>query len=122
MKQVCLGVVAGVLSLAATAAAVPPAPQDALERVKQKQQLRWGMDAEGGAPYVFQSPMDPNLLVGFEVDFANALAAKLGVKAVPIQGQWEELLDLLARGDFDVALNGIEVAEEKKRVCILSRP
>jgi polar amino acid transport system substrate-binding protein len=32
------------------------------------------------------------------------------------------LLDLLARGDFDVALNGIEVAEEKKRVCILSKP
>jgi polar amino acid transport system substrate-binding protein len=122
MKQASLGVVACAFALTTTAAATPNVPQDALERVKQKHQLRWGMDAQGGAPYVFQSPMDPNLLVGFEVDFANALAAKLGVQAVPIQGQWEELLDLLARGDFDIALNGIEIAEEKKRVCILSKP
>ncbi len=37
-------------------------------------------------------------------------------------GPWDSLLELLARGDFDVALNGIEVAEEKKRVCELTRP
>ena len=31
------------------------------------------------------------------------------------------LLDLLGRGDFDVALNGIEVADEKQRVALLTR-
>ncbi|MSP59817.1 MAG: transporter substrate-binding domain-containing protein [Myxococcales bacterium] len=66
--------------------------------------------------------MDPNHLIGFEVDLAAALAARLGVRARPIQGQWESLLALLGRGDFDVALNGIEVADEKQRVCLLSRP
>lgn len=66
--------------------------------------------------------MDPNHLVGFEVDLADALAKKLGVRARPVQGQWEQLLELLNRGDFDVALNGIEIAEEKKRVVALSRP
>ncbi|HEY0784164.1 MAG TPA: ABC transporter substrate-binding protein/permease [Thermoanaerobaculia bacterium] len=113
--------------LAAGAASAAPADTGrpgaaTLAKIQKRHQLRWGMDAQGGAPYVFQSPTDPNLLVGFEVDVANAIAARLGVQAVPAQGQWEQLLDLLARGDFDVALNGIELAEEKKRVCIVSRP
>jgi len=82
--------------------------------------LRWGADAQGGAPFVFQDPVDPNHLIGFEVDLADALGSELGRPAIPVQGQWENLLSLLARGDFDVALNGIEVAEEKLRVCRLS--
>ena len=93
-----------------------------LERVHASGELRWGADTQGGAPYVFQDPMNPNHLIGFEVDLAAALAAELGVRARPVQGQWDLLLDLLARGDFDVALNGIEVAEEKQRVCALTRP
>ena len=85
-------------------------------------QLRWGVDSQGGAPYAFQNPMDPNHLIGFEVELADALAARMGLRARPVLGQWESLLELLARGDFDVALNGIEVSDEKKRVCRLSHP
>jgi polar amino acid transport system substrate-binding protein len=84
--------------------------------------LLWGADSQGGAPYVFQDPTDPNRLVGFEVELASLLAAKLGRQARPVHGPWHTLLELLARGDFDVALNGIEVADEKKRVALLSRP
>lgn len=84
--------------------------------------LRWGADAQGGAPYVFQDPMDPNRLTGFEVELASLLAARLGLTARPVPGPWDKLLELLARGDFDVALNGIEVADEKRRVALLSRP
>ncbi len=98
------------------------APADTLAFVRAHGELRWGADAQGGAPYVFQDPMDPTHLVGFEVDLAEALAKKLGVRARPVQGQWDGLLDLLARGDFDVAMNGLEVAEEKRRVAELSRP
>ena len=118
------GVTAAALlaSLLASSAAAAAGPGDALARVRARGELRWGADAQGGAPYVFQDPMDPNRLVGFEVDLATAIAAKLGVRARPIAGQWEQLLDLLGRGDFDMALNGIEVAEEKKRACDLSRP
>lgn len=95
---------------------------DTLQRVRAAGELRWGADAQGGAPYVFQDPTDPNHLIGFEVDLADALARQLGVRARPVQGQWETLLDLLDRGDFDIALNGIEVTAEKERVCRLSRP
>lgn len=87
-----------------------------------EQELRWGADAQGGAPYVFQDPTDPNHLIGFEVELAGLIAKKLGMQARPIQGPWDKLLELLERGDFDIALNGIEVADEKKRVALLSRP
>ena len=85
-------------------------------------ELRWGVDSQGGAPYAFQNPMDPNHLIGFEVELADAIAARLDMRARPVLGQWESLLELLARGDFDVALNGIEFSDEKKRVCQLSHP
>src|SRR4051812_38852585 len=99
----------------------PPKPS-ALASIRAHGELRWGGDSQGGAPYVFQDPMDPNHLIGFEVDLAEALAKKLGARARPVQGQWDSLLDLLARGDFDVALNGIEVADEKLRAADLSHP
>jgi len=115
---------AALLASIALAAAEPAAagPADTLAAVRQRGELRWGADAFGGAPYVFQDPWDPNHLVGFEVELAEALARKLGVKARPASGAWERLLELLARGDFDVAMNGIEVADEKRRLCLLSRP
>lgn len=84
--------------------------------------LTWGADAQGGAPYVFQDPMEPNRLTGFEVDLATLLGQRMGRQARPVHGQWDKLLELLARGDFDLVINGIEVAEEKKRVVELSRP
>jgi polar amino acid transport system substrate-binding protein len=84
--------------------------------------LRWGADAQGGAPYVFQDPMDPTQLTGFEVELATMLAQRLGTTSQFVSGPWDRLLELLNRGDFDIALNGIEVAEEKKRVVLLSRP
>lgn len=99
----------------------PPAPTG-LERVRASKALHWAGDSQGGAPYVFQDPMDPNRLVGFEVELAELVAKELGVQARPLQGPWDKLLDLVARGDADVAMNGLEVAEEKRRVVLLSKP
>ncbi|MFL5262062.1 MAG: transporter substrate-binding domain-containing protein, partial [Anaeromyxobacteraceae bacterium] len=104
------------------AESAPAPPDGTLAAIRARGELRWGADAFGGAPYVFQDPMDPNHLIGFEVELADAIARRMGVTARPSAGAWDKLLDLLARGDFDVALNGIEVADEKLRVCLLSRP
>src|SRR5438132_7916853 len=60
---------------------------DALERIKREGVLKWGADAEGGAPYVFPDPQKPERLIGFEVDLAEALAGKLGVRAEMVQNQ-----------------------------------
>ena len=49
----------------------------AAPRSQAAEPLRWGSDEQGGAPYVFQDPMEPNRLIGFEVDLATLLAARL---------------------------------------------
>ncbi len=84
--------------------------------------LTWGADAQGGAPYVFQDPMEPNRVIGFEVELATLLGQRMGRQARPAFGPWDKLLELLGRGDFDVVINGIEVAGEKGRVVELSHP
>src|SRR4030095_11418338 len=38
------------------------------------------------------------------------------------QGAWDKLLELLARGDFDLALSGIEATPDKRSICLLSQP
>jgi polar amino acid transport system substrate-binding protein len=81
---------------------------DTLDDIKQRKTLVWGADAEGGGPFVYPRDDDPSRNQGFEVDLAEFLAAKLGVKAEHRQGQWDKLPDLLNRGDIDIVLNGYE--------------
>ena len=39
--------------------------------------LRWGGDAEGGAPFVYADPADPQRDIGFEIDLADELGRHL---------------------------------------------
>src|SRR6185436_16372105 len=45
-------------------------------RAQSSPVLRWGGDAEGGAPYVEADPSDPSHVVGFDVDVAQLLASE----------------------------------------------
>src|SRR5215467_5342072 len=93
-----------------------------LQEIRKSGVLRWGADAEGGAPYVFPDPQKPEQLVGFEFELAEALAAKLGVKARIVQNQWDQLVPALERGNFDIILNGLELTADRQRRIALSQP
>lgn len=95
---------------------------DAWEGIRQRGILRWGADAEGGAPYVFPDPQKPERLTGFEYDLAEALAAKLGLKAEMVQNQWDQLVPALQRGNFDILLNGLEITPEHLARVAMTRP
>jgi polar amino acid transport system substrate-binding protein len=84
--------------------------------------LRWAGDSEGGAPYVFRDPRNPSRIVGFEVDLMNAVAKKLGRRAQFVQNQWDGLVPGLKRADYDVAVNGIEITEDRSREVAFSTP
>jgi polar amino acid transport system substrate-binding protein len=99
-----------------------PAAEDALQAIQQRGLLKWGADAEGGAPYVFPDPQKPERLIGFELDLANALAAQLGVRAELVQNSWDGLVPALERGNFDVILNGLELTPEHQQQIAMSRP
>ena len=74
----------------------------------QTPELRWGGDAEGGAPFVEADPTDPARVVGFEVDIAAMLAEGLDRTPRFIQTGFTTIDASVARGDFDIGLSGIE--------------
>jgi polar amino acid transport system substrate-binding protein len=77
-------------------------------RESAAQDLRWGGDAEGGAPFVEADPNDPARVIGFDVEVAQLLAGGLGRTPRFIQSGFTTLDAAVARGDFDIALSGIE--------------
>src|SRR5438067_1166932 len=93
-----------------------------LSRVRAHGEIRWGGDLQGGEPYVFRDPRDPDKLVGFEVDLVRALAAKLGVRERFFQNDWSNLVPSLERGDFDIIVNGLEDTPALRGRILLSRP
>lgn len=84
--------------------------------------LRWAADAESGAPYVFQDPKLPSHLIGFEHDIISAVAEKIGRDPIFVQNQWDGLIPGLQRGDYDAAINGLEITEDRKQVVDFSIP
>ncbi len=101
----------------------PSRPKEStLQRIRKRGYLLWGSDAEGGAPYVFPDPKNPSRLIGFEVDLAGAIARQLGVKAVQSQNAWDSLIPALERGDFDFAMNGIEITKTRMKRVLFSAP
>jgi polar amino acid transport system substrate-binding protein len=84
--------------------------------------LTWGADAEGGAPYEFQDPADPSRVIGFEVDVVNAIGRILGRPAQFVQNQWDGLVPGLERGNYDIAVSGLEITPDRARVISFSRP
>jgi polar amino acid transport system substrate-binding protein len=71
-------------------------------------ELRWGGDAEGGAPFVEADPRDPSRVAGFDVEIATLIADGLGRTPRFIQSGFTTLDAAVARGDIDIALSGIE--------------
>jgi polar amino acid transport system substrate-binding protein len=70
--------------------------------------LRWAGDSEGGAPYIEADPQDPSRVVGFDVEIAELIAKELGRPAQFVQIAFTSLDQSAARGDFDIAFDGIE--------------
>jgi len=85
-------------------------------------ELLWAADAEGGAPYIFKDPANPNLNKGFEVDIAAALARELGRPVLFRQYDYNSLFIGLQRGDFDFAMNGLEITPDRRQHVLFTRP
>lgn len=70
--------------------------------------LRWGGDAEGGAPFVEADPADPSRVRGFDVEIAEMIARGLGREPQFVQVAWASIAQSAERGDFDIGLSGVE--------------
>src|SRR6476469_11030601 len=70
--------------------------------------LRWGGEAEGGAPFVEADAADPSKVRGFDVEIAGMIATGLGRQPRFLQVAWASIEQSVERGDFDVGLSGLE--------------
>jgi polar amino acid transport system substrate-binding protein len=93
---------------------------DALTDIQQRGTLRWGGDASGGGPYIYEG--SDGKLIGFEYELVDYLAHQLGVKPDFVQWEWETLPQKLKQGSIDLVLNGYEWAAEREQETPSSIP
>jgi len=84
--------------------------------------LRWGGDAEGGAPFVEADPADPTKLRGFDVEIASALAKGLGRRPQFVQVAYQTIDQSVARADFEIGMSGVEETPQRREALALTVP
>ena len=85
---------------------------DHLARIKQQGQIVVAMEGTW-APWTYHDESDA--LVGYDVEVANAIAGKLGVKASFVEGEWDGLFAGLDADRYDLVVNGVDITEERSR-------
>jgi polar amino acid transport system substrate-binding protein len=90
--------------------------------VRAQSPLRWGGDAEGGAPFVEADPNNPSRMVGFDVEIAELVARRLGRPPRFVQVAFSSLDQSARRGDFDIGLSGIEDIPARRAALAASVP
>ena len=99
--------------------AVTAQAEDLLDAVKSAGVLKVGM--EGTYP-PFNSRNSDGQLVGFDVDVAKAIAARLGVKPVFVTTEFSGIIAGLQAGKFDIIANQITITPERKQALDFSQP
>jgi len=98
------------------------APAGGATPVPAHEILRWGGDAEGGAPFVEADPGDPARVRGFDVEVAEAIARGLGRQPVFVQVSFSSIDASVARGDFDIGMSGVEDTPARRSMLAATIP
>lgn len=72
------------------------------------------------SPWTYHNESDE--LVGFDVEVAQKIAEKLGVKAVFVEAEWDGIFAGIDAGRYDIAANGVEITEERSEKYDFSEP
>ncbi|CAE6900239.1 MAG: cystine ABC transporter substrate-binding protein [Pseudomonadaceae bacterium] len=108
-----LGLILGSSMISSTYAA------ELLEHIKSTGKIQIGLEGTY-PPFNFQDA--DGKLTGFEVDFAKALAAKLGVEAAFQPTKWDGILAALESKRLDVVINQVTITDERKKKYDFSTP
>ncbi|MEG3132876.1 cystine ABC transporter substrate-binding protein [Rouxiella sp. T17] len=95
------------------------ASEDVLSKIKQRGTIIVGLEGTY-PPFSFQG--DDGKLTGFEVEFADALAQHMGVKAKLSPTKWDGMLAALESKRIDVAINQVTISDERKKKYDFSTP
>ncbi len=119
-KMLCL-MLAVLLLLALTACgAKEDTPSgDLLETIQARGTIIVAMEGTW-APWTYHDENDK--LVGYDVEVAQAIAAKLGVEVEFVEGEWDGLLAGLSAGRYDIMVNGVDIDSERQKTYDFSIP
>lgn len=93
--------------------------QDHLTRIKSTGVLKVGLEGDW-QPFSFHDEKDK--LVGYDVEVAQNIAKKLGVKAQIVEGPWDGLFAGMDSGRYDVVVNGVDITPERSATYDFSTP
>jgi ABC-type amino acid transport/signal transduction systems, periplasmic component/domain len=93
--------------------------ENSLERVKKAGKIVIGID-DTYPPMEFKDK--DNKLVGYDIDMANEIAKKLGVKVEFVPTAWDGIFMALQSKKFDVIHSTVSITDERKKTMIFTEP
>ena len=84
---------------------------DLLSKIQEKGEIVIAMEGTW-APWTYHDEADN--LVGYDVEVAQQIADRLGVKATFVEGEWDGLLAGLDAGRYDMMVNGVEMTDGRE--------
>lgn len=92
---------------------------DLLAQIQAKGKIVFAMEGQW-APWTYHD--ESGELVGYDTEVGKAIAAKLGVEAEFVEGEWDGLFTGLDTGRYDAIINGVEITEERSNKYSFTTP
>lgn len=93
--------------------------ENSLEKVKKAGVIKIGLE-DSFPPMEFRD--SKNELKGFDIDMANAIGKKLGVKTQFVPTDFNGIILALKTGKFDAIISGLSITDERKKEIAFSDP
>lgn len=93
--------------------------QDHLARIKAAGTLKVGLEGDW-QPFSYHDEKDK--LVGYDVEVAQNIAKKLGVKPEIVEGPWDGLFAGMDAGRYDMVINGVDITPERSKTYDFTEP
>ncbi len=114
-----LGTIIGFSSCTKKGASANGNEGDLLNRIKSKGEIVIATEGTW-SPWTYHDENDK--LIGFDVEVAEGIAKKLGVKAHFVESEWDGIFAGIDSSRYDISLNGIEITEERQKKYNFSSP
>ena len=95
------------------------APADLLSQIRERGEIIVAMEGTW-APWTYHDENDQ--LVGYDVEVAQNLAERLGVRVNFAEAEWDGLMAGLDSGRYDIMVNGMDIDEERQEKYDFSTP
>lgn len=90
-----------------------------LNEIKDKGEMTYALT---GAYPPFNYIDESGEVVGFDIDIANAIAEKLGIRAKPITTQWDGIIGGLKSKRFDTIIGSMAITEDRLKEISFTNP